>query len=58
LINLLFKYDNWLFGQEVAYVTFLPDQSGTVNLKHFGKYVTYEGHHVSYRVWFLEHSHD
>jgi len=46
IIIIIIKY-NWLFGQEVAYVAFLPDQSGTVHLKHFGKYVTYEGHHVS-----------
>ena len=37
LINLLLKY-NSLFAQEVAYILFLPGQSGIVNLKLSGKF--------------------
>lgn len=36
--------------QEVVYVRLLTGQSGTVNLKHFEKYVTYGVYHVSWSV--------
>jgi hypothetical protein len=34
----------------VVYVRLLTGQSGTVNLKHFEKYVTYGVYHVSWSV--------
>lgn len=36
--------------QEVVYVRLLTGQSGTVNLKHFEKHVTYGVYHVSWSV--------